>query len=297
MEALKIKKIKYNPTLEGMAEIFPDITYSTETGKELKLSIIAPCRDRLNEKQIPRYPLIVFVQGSAFTFPNIYYEIPQLSNYAQKGYVIATLTHRNCLEGNPFPAYLQDVKTAIRFLRKNADEYGIDVNRIGIWGTSSGGNTSLLVGLTQGKTEYITTEHAGYTDEVTCVVDCFGPTDLRILYERVKAEHSENPEDHGLLDIFRGLMGGEENETGLKLLDKMSPANHIVAGQLYPPFLLIHGDADELVPYNHSENMYKELLGAGIKAEMICVENAPHEGTFWSRQLHDLIQDFFAKNL
>ncbi len=271
--------------------MFPDITYSVETGNDLKLTIITPCRDKSNEKHIPRYPLIVFVQGSAFTFPNIYYEIPQLSNYAQKGYVVATLTHRNCLEGNPFPAYLQDVKTAIRFLRKHADEYGIDTNRIGIWGTSSGGNTALLVGLTQGKPEYITTEHPGYSDTVKCVVDCFGPTDLRKLYEKVKSD------GQGITDIFEGLMGGNEDDNGLMLLDKMNPMNHIEDGKQYPPFLLIHGDADESVPYEHSEKMYHVLIESGIQAEMICVENGPHEGTLWSRQLHDLILDYFNKNL
>lgn len=288
----KIIKINYNPTLEGMAEIFPDITYSVETGKDLKLTIIAPCRDQNNEKDILRYPLIVFVQGSAFTFPNIYYEIPQLSNYAQKGYVVATLTHRNCLEGNPFPAYLQDVKTAIRFLRKHADEYGIDTNRIGIWGTSSGGNTALLVGLTQGKSEYITTEHPGYSDTVKCVVDCFGPTKMRELYNQ-----NVRSEDQGLIDIFHGLMGSKGDENGLMQLDKMSPMYHVEDGKQYPPFLLIHGDADNLVPYEHSMDMYHVLMKAGIRTEMVCVENGPHEGTFWSRQLHDLILDFFRKNL
>lgn len=292
MQELNIKTIQYNPSLEGMAEIIPDVTYSTATGKELKLSLIVPWRDRENETEIPRYPLIVFVQGSAWTFPNIYYEIPQLSEYARKGYVVATVTHRNCLEGNPFPAYLQDVKTAIRFLRKNADEYGIDTNRVGIWGTSSGGNTALLVGLTHDEPKYETEEYVGFTDEVKCVVECFGPTDMNM-----QKGPEESVPDQGFMDIFNGLTGGAKPEDWQKILIDMSPVNHVKQGVKYPPFLLIHGDADPVVSYDQSVKMYQTLLEAEVHAEMICVEHAPHEGSFWSRQVHEMIMEFLGKNL
>lgn len=289
MQELPIKKLPSNPAMEGLAEIYPDIPYSTASGQAVTLSIIAPFRDRENEAEPPRRPLIVFVQGSAFTFPNIHYEIPQLSHYAQSGYVVATLTHRNCLDGHPFPAYLQDVKTAIRFLRKHADEYGIDPERVGLWGTSSGGNTALLVALTQGRPEYITEEHAGYSDAVRCVVDCFGPKDMLQLYGMVKAA-----QDPGLTDIFNALMGGEENQTILKA---MSPLYQIESGQAYPPFLLLHGNADMLVPYEQSVSMFKALLNAGAKAEMICVENGPHEGSFWSKEVHAAIAAFMQQHV
>lgn len=292
MKELNIRTIQYNPSLEGMAEIIPDVTYSTATGKELKLSLIVPWRDRENETEIPKYPLIVFVQGSAWTFPNIYYEIPQLSEYARNGYIVATVTHRNCIEGNPFPAYLQDVKTAIRFLRKNADEYGIDTKRVGIWGTSSGGNTALLVGLTQDESKYETQEHLGVTDAVKCVVDCFGPTDMNILMGS-----EELITEEGFMDIFKGLTGGAKPEDCQKILKEMSPVNQIRKGVKYPPFLLIHGNADPIVPYEQSVKMYQALLEAEVQAEMICVENAPHEGTFWSRQVHEIIMEYFNKNL
>lgn len=287
MQNLPVTKIPYNPSMEDMAEMFPDITYSTETGRELKLSILAPWRDWANETAPPKRPLIVFVQGSAFTFPNIHYEIPQLSRYAQNGYVVATVTHRNCLEGHPFPAYLEDVKTAIRFLRKNAAEYGIDPDRIGMWGTSSGGNTALMVGLTQG--QYLTGEHEGVSDAVKCVVDCFGPTDMTVLYEEVK-----KVQEAGLLDIFNGLMGGRESPGILK---EMSPFHRIEKSRTYPPFLIIHGDADTLVPYEQSFQMYAALRENGNEAEMICVENGPHERAFWSKELHRHILAFFKKVL
>jgi acetyl esterase/lipase len=284
-----IIKIPYNPTMEGLAEVFPDVVYSVETGQELKLTLIAPWRDRANETAPPKRPLIVFVQGSAFTFPNIYYELPQLSHYARHGYVVATVTHRNCLEGHPFPAYLQDVKTAIRFLRNHAEEYGIDPDRVGIWGTSSGGNTALLVGLTAGEPAYLTGEHEGISDAVKCVVDCFGPTDMTVANKYVN-----EIQDPRLLEIFYALMGGKEDPD---ILRAMSPLHRIEKGRTYPSFLIVQGDADTLVPYEQSLWMYEALLEAGCRAEMDCEENGPHEGAFWSGDVHRIILDFFKKHL
>ena len=167
-----------NPDLIGMADLYPDITYSTAQGQELKLTLLTPWRDRDHESAPPRHPLIVFVQGSAWTFPNVNYEIPQLAAWARAGYVVATVTHRNRLEGHPFPAFLEDVKTSIRFLRKNADTYGLDPHRVCIWGTSSGGNTALLVGLTGNDPAFKTQEYPEESDGVQLVIDCFGPTDM-----------------------------------------------------------------------------------------------------------------------
>jgi Esterase/lipase len=292
MKELNITKIEYNPSMEGQAGILPDITYSSTTGKDLKLLIISPWRDKEKETKIPRYPLIVFVQGSAWTFPDIYYEIPQLSEYARRGYVVATVTHRNCLEGSPFPAFLQDVKTAIRFLRKNADEYGIDTERIGIWGTSSGGNTALLVGLTQDDDRYKTEEYAEFSDGVKCVVDCFGPSDLRTVVENIK-----NSSDQGILNIFHSLMGGDNPEEHKELLWEMSPVARVIKGKAYPPFLILHGNNDTAVSYDQSVKMHQTLLEEGVHSEMVCVDKAPHEGSFWSRGVHDIIMNFFEKNL
>lgn len=292
MTELNIKKVSFNPSLEAMAEVLPDITYSSVTGKDLKLSIITPWRDQQNETEIPRYPLIVFVQGSAWTFPNIYYELPQLSDYARKGYVIATVTHRNSLEGHPFPAFLQDVKTAIRFMRRNADMYGIDPERVGIWGTSSGGNTALLAGLTKDEPMFTTEEHTGFSDGVKCVVDCFGPADMNSVYSRVMS----NPVE-GSMDLIKALMGGEKVEDHPECLNEMSPVWWVDKRSEFPSFLLLHGDADIIVPYEHSVIMHQALLNAGAHSEMVCVENGPHEGSFWSKQIHEIILEFLRKNL
>lgn len=286
----EIKIIKNNPTLKGMAHMIPDVIYSTAQGIELKMQIIKPW-DSGTSGELVKYPLIVFVQGSAWTFPDVYYEIPQLAQFAREGYVVATLTHRNCLEGHPFPAFLQDVKAGIRFLRKHAKEYHIDPDRVGIWGTSSGGNTALLVGLTGDDAQYKTEEYMVYSDSVKIVVDCFGPTDLSYAIQDFNLI-----EDEGMKRIFEGLRG-EDTKENVEKLQEINPVNHVQGGKDYPPFLILQGNKDALVDYSQSEVMYHKLLDAGVDASMICVEGAPHEGAFWSDELLELIKEFINHHL
>ena len=281
----EIRHISSNPNLTGLAEVTPDIVYSTAAGVDVKLSLLLPWGA---VERGDRLPLIVFVQGSAWTFPNIGYEIPQLSRYAQEGYAVATLTHRSCLEGHPFPAYLKDVKTAIRFLRANAEAYAIDRERVCIFGTSSGGNTALLVALTADDPAFKTDEYAGESDKVQLMIECFGPTDLAAMVS-AGAE-----QDESFAEIFRGLAGSRPLS---EVLHEMSPVSRVVAGAKYPPMLLIHGDADELVPYDQMTKMYRVLLENEADVKAICVDGAPHEGSFWSRELHDIILGFIREKL
>lgn len=284
----KIITLQANKTWEGMAEIFPDVIFSHAGGEELKMQIIAPWWNR-EGTEIPQYPLVVFVQGSAWTFPGVWYQIPQLSELARKGYVVATITHRNSLEGHPFPACLQDVKTAIRFLRKNASQYGIDAERIGLWGTSSGANLSLLAAMTEGEERYITEEYSEYSDHVNFVAACFPTTDL---VEYMLDEEAERE----IKDIFTALSGGEVDEE-MSVLREMSPYYRVKERDAvtYPPLLIAHGDADELIPHQQSVKLYKELEKKGADVTMVTVEGAPHEDAFWSQEMLELIYDFIRK--
>ncbi len=290
-----IKRIKYNPTMEGMAEIIPDVVFSNAGGVELKMQIILPWWDRENKNLIPSYPLVVFVQGSAWTFPNVWYEVPQLCELARKGYVVATITHRNSLEGHPYPACIEDIKTAIRYLRKNAKSYGIDTEKVGIWGTSSGGNLALLTAMTIGDDRYITDEHTGYSDKVNFCVSCFPTTDF---VECMKSESF----DKGIKDIFVALSGGSLDED-MTVLKNMSPY-HIVDECIKnnkklqcPPIFMAHGTKDMLIPYEQSEKLYYKLKECETDVTMVAVEDAPHEGPFWSREFLDMVFEFIDKTI
>lgn len=297
MKELVFKKIPNNPTLEGLATFVPDVVYSTARGLDIKLHLIVPQGVSIPDSPV-RYPCIVFVQGSAWTFPDVNYEIPQLSEFARKGYVVATVTHRDATKGHRAPAFLEDVKTAIRFLRANAERYRIDPHRVAIWGTSSGGNTALLVGLTGDEAAYKTDEYPEQSDAVKTVVECFGPADVPGLFAglRAQAEAQGITEQMENNPLTAGLFGTEPAEQ-MQRMSLMNPAEKVVPGKEYPPFLLIHGTADPLVPYSQSEDMAARLCAADVHTEMICVEGAEHEGTFWSRELLALIADYLERTL
>ena len=280
-------KIANNPTLKGLAGFFPDITYSTATGVDIKMDVIRPWIPESNPDL--RFPLIVFIQGSAWHFPNTCYEIPQLASLAQKGYVVATVTHRNIEEGHPAPAFLKDVKTAIRHLRTKAAEYYVDPERVYAFGTSSGGNTALLVGLTGDMEEFRTDEYPDVSDHVDAVLECFGPTNIMDFLEGIPAEMLENmPED----SIFSLFCGGKFD---LELAQKMSPINYVTEGRDYVPFLIAHGDADPVVNIRQSEKMVKRLEECGADVSFVVVEGAEHEGSFWSQHLWDIFRSFLDK--
>ena len=285
---MKFQSIANNPALTGLAEISPDIVYAEHGGKKLTMRVLTPWKNGVNENE--RYPLILFIQGSGWTFPNINYEIPQLGWYARHGYVVATVTHRNSNDGFPFPAFLEDVKCALRYLRANADKFRIDPEKVTAYGTSSGGNTALLLGLTGDDPRYKTDEYADQSDAVGAVIECFGPADMDALRDHHTGGDRTKP--------FLTSLLGTDPEVNAKNTRDMSPLAIVKDGTEYPPFLLIHGNADPVVPYEtQAVPMAERLDQAGCDVSLICVEGAEHEGNFWSDELHGLILAFLDEHM
>jgi len=118
---MAVYTIANNPELLEMVDLIPNVVYSAPDGEELAMQILKP-RWKSGSNG---FPLVLFIQGSGWTKPNQFWQLPQWSLLARRGYVIASVTHRSCLQ-TPAPAFLGDVKTALRFLRANAEEYDIN---------------------------------------------------------------------------------------------------------------------------------------------------------------------------
>lgn len=285
-----IKHLKNNPEMKDQFVLKQDIVYSEQTGEELKLTVIAPWDGYRDNPDHENLPLLVFVQGSAWTTPDFNFEIPQLALFAHAGFVVATVGHRDCRYGHPFPGYLQDVKCAIRFLRKNAAEYCIDPDRVVMWGTSSGGNTAMLVGTTGDDPRYETEEHAGYSDKVDAVVSCFGPTDMIALAEPLK----DRPE---WAQMGAALAGSADPAEWDRVGVEMSPVSHVEAGKEYPPFLLLNGTGDMVVPHDQMERMYDKLVECNVPVTAYYVDGAEHEGNFWTPEVKEIILNFLKAHV
>ena len=157
---MAIHELNNNPTLAGQVRLIENVVYGAADGEAQQMSLLTPWAQRYQAAQLPARPLIVFVQGSSWRLPTLGEEIPQLVQFVHQGYVVATVQHRNSLDGHAFPAFLTDVKAAIRYLRAHATEYAIDPARVSVWGTSSGANAAMLVGLTGDDPKYKTAADA-----------------------------------------------------------------------------------------------------------------------------------------
>lgn len=283
---MTIHEINNNAAMKGQVRLIENVTYSAVDGEALKMDILAPWSQRYDYLKSDPRPLIVFVQGSSWRQPTMGEEIPQLVQFVKAGYIVATVQHRNSLDGHSFPAFLQDVKTAIRFLRAHAEQYAIDPQRVAIWGTSSGANASLLVALTPNDSRYKTAEYADQSDAVNAVVSCFAPTDVVDTFKNA----SQVPGS----DILQYSLFGTDPSKWDDIKRQMSPLYQIKDGQKYPPFLLLHGDADKVVPYHQMEDMYHALEEHGVSVEAYRVKGANHERYFWSQTIYDIVKDFLA---
>lgn len=237
-----------------------DIVFGTGEGRPLRLNIARP-------KPLPKepMPIIVFIHGGAWISGD--YRGPQNYPLAAQGYFTVNIEYRLSSEAI-FPAQIKDCKAAIRWLRANAEEYNINPERIGVWGTSAGGHLAALLG-TSGDTPELEGKGGSpsFSSRVQAVTDLFGPTDFNKMssHEKPWREEPNSPECR--------LVGGPLHERA-DLVKMANPITYITPDD--PPFLIIHGEKDQVVPFNQSELLYGALMEAGVEATLIKVENGDH---------------------
>ncbi|WEV47269.1 alpha/beta hydrolase [Bifidobacterium sp. ESL0690] len=252
------------------------MTYATRTladgsSIDLPLWVFEPGFDNNPEAKLPDggWPVIVFVRGSAFHEQDVLKYSNFCVRIAEQGYVVATLKYRQS-DIAPFPAQMQDCKTAVRFIRKNAKRFHANDERIALWGDSSGGHTVLMAGFT-GDHEPDTDEHQGTSAEVKAIVDWYGPTDFaKMNYYPSSQNHSDadSPEgfEIGHVDV---LQNPERNR-------EASPMSYLSADRPTPPTLIMHGGRDQLVPFNQSCRLYETMKALGKDVTFIKLDNACH---------------------
>jgi len=237
-----------------------DIVYATMDGHELKLDIAYP---KANKGKIPA---IMDIHGGGWVLgdknPN------EAVTYAINGFVGISIQYRLSTVAK-FPAAVQDCKAAVRWVRANAQKYGIDPDKIGVMGESAGGHLVSLIG-TSGGDPYL--EGSGpypeYSSKVQAVVDNFGPIDL------MTQKDTPSPMDPDpTIGPVAGWLGKPPQQVP-ELVKKANPLTYLDPGD--PPILIIHGENDSLVPIAQSELFYDALTKAGVKSKLVSVKNAGH---------------------
>jgi len=236
-------------------------------------------------------PVIIYIHGGGWLYGD--YKGAENYPFAARGYFTVNIEHRLSSDAI-FPAQIHDCKAAVRWLRANAEKYGIDAERIGVWGASSGGHLAALLGTTSNMS-YLEGEGGseGFSSRVQAVADWFGPTD----FSKMGGVHEMpySPECR--------LVGGWLREKA-GLVQMANPIAYVTGDA--PPFLIIHGEKDQVVPFSQSELLYEALRRAGVEATLIKVENADHgfrSNPPWAKtkpnqkEIQQLTMDFFDKHL
>ena len=255
--------------LEGV-EIVPDVVYGHKDGMALTFDVFRPA-------EANGAAVLYMVSGgwvSRWTPPEGMAQ--RFGNLLEQGFTVLSVRHGSSPRYK-VPEAEADVRRALRYVHLNADELGVDANRLGVFGGSAGGHLSLMLGLvsdagTQGSDPVLRAP-----SRVAAVVAYYPPVDLRQMV--------------GPNERFPALeFPGEQAES-------ISPVLHATADD--PPTLLIHGDADELVNISHSVRMQAALDGAGVVNEFVTIPGGDHgfRNGEHRAQAEALMVDWFVRHL
>jgi acetyl esterase/lipase len=236
-------------------------------------------------------PLMIWIHGGAWMFGD--QANPPVLYLVSQGFAVASIQYRFSSDAI-WPAQAHDCKAAIRFLRANAAKYNFDRDHFGVGGDSSGGHLAAFVG-TSGDVKEMEGNlgDTRVSSRVQAIVDWFGPTDFTLMTQQ-SGSPSMNPHDAPDSPESR-LLGGPVQEKR-DLAKSANPLTYV--DQTDPPFLIMHGDNDQLVPLGQSVILAKALIDAGVEVTMRTIHGAGHEGPeFRNAESRRLIEDFLSRTL
>lgn len=234
-------------------------------------------------------PVIVWIHGGAWRAGSK--RGVRWQPMVERGYAVAAINYRLSQHAT-FPAQIHDCKAAIRFLRHHAAHYGLDSERFGVWGSSAGGHLSALVGTSGNAPEL--EGNIGILDQpshVQAVCDWFGPTDFSLM--NVQAGPT-GVIDHDSPDSPESQLVGSPVATSPEKVKRVNPITYVDSED--PPFLIVHGNADKLVPIGQSKLLQAALLDAGVSSSFHIVLDGGH-GWFRNPAINEKCLDFFDNHL
>jgi acetyl esterase/lipase len=298
--------------LNGGVRVRSGLIYAAPIGyRPLTLDLYTPSQ----KAGVGPRPLLVYVHGGAWIMGNpreaaLYADWPAtLSQMAGHGYAVASISYRLAREA-PFPVALQDVKSAIRYLRAHASDYGIDPAKVGIWGDSAGGHLAAMAGLTCGVAAFEPVVEAPRKPQTATVSpppplpsDCAQATvgwyGIYDFLDEGPVKRPPPPAD----DPTRLFLGCRDAPCTEGVKRVVSPITYVDGRD--PPMLLIHGDKDMAVPAKQSEILYARLRSSGVPADIAVIPGVGHgwygatsaDSRAASRTAIRLTLDFFDRHL
>ena len=260
-----VRFLKGPSQLKGVT-VLRDIPYAGTKNPRQMLDLILP------EKRVGKEPLpvIAFIHGGGWRNGNKSSGVNRVSNLVQTGqYAGVSIGYR--LSGEAiWPAQIHDCKAAIRWLRGNAKDHGIDPERIAVWGTSAGGHLVSMLGSTGGvkELEGKLGEHLGQSSRVSAVINYYGPSAL------LQMNDHPGKMDHNAANSPESLLIGAPIQEAKKKTRLASPLTHVSKDDA--PHLHVHGTKDPLVPFHQSQIYHAALMKAGVESTLITYQDGGH---------------------
>lgn len=277
------------PGLPPGIKMEKDISYIPDGDAAQKLDLYLP--EKAADKPLP---LVVHIHGGGWMGGSKY---PcAVAPMVLRGYVVASVEYRFSQKAK-FPAQIQDCQAAIRWLRAHAKEYNLDTEHVGVVGGSAGGHLSALVGTAGGKNAFPKIGgNEEQSDRVQAVCDIFGPSDFSTVVQQAADDKNVKNifEFNTPKDPYSELIGTKLGDK--EKADAVSPVHYVSHDN--PPFLILHGTHDTLVPYAQSEEFAAALKEKGVAVWLQKLPGAGHGGPgFGKPAVVQLMQNFFDKHL
>ena len=243
---------------QSRVETIPDVVYGHKDGLALTFDVLKP-------KANANGAAVIIMVSGGWVSP---YSPPQqaadrFKDLLDKGFTVIPVRHGSSPKYF-IPEIVSDVRRAVRFIRYNAKQWGVDPNRLGVFGGSAGGHLALMLGTASDNGASDANEDfMKESDRVASVVAYFPPVDLRPLARGVNP-----PRDGSRPERFPALNFEKEKAPDY------SPIVHVSSDD--PPTLLVHGDKDDLVPVNNSKIIYEAFQKNNVKTQLIIIEGAGH---------------------
>lgn len=263
---------------------YTDIPYKTVDGKKVALDIFLP-----KTQDQKSFPVVIQIHGGGWVegnkdIPADTYTEKTVLQFLHNGFAVVSIDYRLASKEVHFPAMIEDTKDAIRWVRKNAAQYGFDTHNIGTWGGSAGGHLALLAAYSADSDFVGDADLAHYSSKCNYVLDNFGPTELSAIFQ-VNAGKFKlwimklfAPK---LIDIRSKLIFAV---TGKLISDQTKPEINTFMDSISPlkfvdnavPTQILHGNKDQVVPLSESENLRTALQNRNIISELVIVDKGNH---------------------
>lgn len=262
--------------------IHGNVAYNNDTLKKHLLDIYLPAGAK------GKLPLVVFIHGGGWIGNDKYADMGYMPNtinaMLENGMAVASIDYRFA-QNAVFPGILQDCNKAVSFLYDNAEKYGLNKNRIALMGFSAGGHLASLMGTSQNnKVDNLYFSNSYRPFKYKAVVDFYGPTDLTLLPGN---EDEKSPE---------GILIGAKPLERPDLAKAASPITYIDKND--PPFIIFHGEKDNIVSNKQSKLFHAWLSHHGVKSELTIVKDAPHFGKMYDvEEIKTKVMTFLKQHL